>query len=262
MSFIQSILFYVPSLLLGLIMVGGAVLLTIVGLLIVRRFVPHHRLKVHNDVSGPIFGTLGVVYAVLLAFVVIIVWEGFDKANLTAEKEANCVVDLCRDAQAFEPAFRDKVHGLFKEYATIVINEEWAMLAKGEFSPKAREAVKKIWTLYAFYQPRNPTEQAFFEESVRKLNDFGEFRLQRLIESRSGVHPVLWFVLLFGGMVTISFTFFFGAESLNTQMVMAVLLAIIISLILFTILMLDYPFTGDVRISPPDVYKIFITTRI
>jgi len=63
-------------------------------------------------------------------------------------------------------------------------------------------------------------------------------------------------------MVTISFTFFFGAESLNTQMVMAVLLAIIISLILFTILMLDYPFTGDVRISPPDVYKIFITTRI
>jgi hypothetical protein len=130
------------------------------------------------------------------------------------------------------------------------------MLGRGEYSPRARELIKDIWMLYATYQPRNDTERVFFEESVSKLNEFGELRLQRIVESRNGVHPVLWFVLFIGGAVTISFTFFFGAESLSTQMAMSVLLAMIISLILFTIFMLDYPFTGDIKITPPEVFKL------
>ena len=230
--------------------------MTIAGLVITRHFVPHHKMKVHNDVSGPIFGTLGVVYAVLLAFVVIVVWERFDKSDTNAQKEANCMIDLWRDTDAFAPAFRDQAHALLREYAKTVISEEWDMLAKGQMSESVSEIVKRIWALYAGYLPRNATEQAFFEESVRKLNDFGELRVMRIIDSRNGVNPILWFVLIIGGIVTVAFTFFFGAESLGTQAAMAVLLAIIVSLILFTILSLDYPFTGGVKISPPEVFRL------
>jgi len=259
MPLMQKILFNVPTIILGILIIGTAVFLTITGLLIVRRLVPHHKLKPHNDVSGPIFGTLGVVYAVLLAFVVIVVWERFDKSDTNAQKEANCLVDLWRDAEAFSPAFKDQAHAMFREYSRVVVSEEWRMLAKGEYSPRVAEIVNKIWALYAGYLPRNSTEQAFFEESVDKLNEFGELRVMRIIDSRNGVNPVLWFVLIFGGIVTVSFTFFFGAESLSTQAAMAVLLAIIVSLILFTILLLDYPFTGDVKIYPPEVFSLLAT---
>ena len=256
MSFTQQILLNVPSVILCLLMVCGSVTLTILGLLVMRHFVPHHKLKAHNDVSGPIFSTLGVVYAVLLAFVVIVVWERFDKSDVNAQKEANCLVDLWRDSEAFAPEFKDKARGLFREYSEVVVSEEWGMLAKGQMSPRVGEIVNKMWTLYSGYLPRNATEQAFFEESVRKLNEFGELRVMRIVDANSGIHPVLWVVLAFGGIVTVAFTFFFGAESLRTQAAMAVLLAIIISLIIFTIFSLDYPFTGDVRINPPEVFKI------
>jgi len=66
----------------------------------------------------------------------------------------------------------------------------------------------------------------------------------------AGIHPLLWFVLIGGALATISFTFLFGAENLKAQIIMVVLLSAVISLILFTIMSLDFPFTGAVSISP------------
>jgi hypothetical protein len=94
MPFTQMLLFYIPTMVLGAITVAVFIILSVGGLLLVRQFVPHQRLKVHNDVAGSIFGTLGMAYTVLLAFVVVIVWQNFDKSNLNVQREANCLADL------------------------------------------------------------------------------------------------------------------------------------------------------------------------
>lgn len=250
MPFTQQLLLKVPSLLLGIIIIGGALLLSVAGLFLVRSLIPHHKLKLHNDVSGPIFGALGTIYAVLLAFMVVIVWESFDKSNLNVQREAYCLADLYRDAEAFSPVFSAQARGLFSEYKRAVVGEEWKMLARGKASPQVEKIVKRMWSLYSGYLPKNQTEQAFFEESVRKLNLLGELRTARVMDARTGVHPLLWFVLLAGGLATIIFTFFFGAENTKVQIIMTALLSTLISLILFTIILLDFPFTGDIAITP------------
>ena len=51
------------------------VLVAVAGLLFVQRLVPSRLRQEHNDVAGFIYAVLGVAYAVLLAFVVIVVWE-------------------------------------------------------------------------------------------------------------------------------------------------------------------------------------------
>lgn len=249
MAFGQWLLLKVPSFILALFIVGVFAGVSILGLLLVRSFIPHHRLKSHNDVAGPIFATLGVIYAVLLAFVVVIVWEGFDRTNLNVEKEAASLSDLYRDAETLSPEFRDSIRALVHEYAAAVSDEEWEAIARGSESAKARQTLKRLWQVYGSYSPRTETERIFFEESVHKLNELGEFRSMRLIDAKTGVHPLLWAVLIIGGLVTVSFTFFFGSENLKAQILMATLLGVLIALILFTILSLDFPFTGDVHIS-------------
>ena len=249
MPLTQVLLFYIPTPILGAIIVAVFVLLSVGGLVLVRHFVPHHKLKVHNDVAGAIFNTLGVIYAVLLAFVVVIAWQNFDKSGLNAEKEANCLVDLYRDSTAFSKTFRDDARSLIKEYADIVIGEEWKTLARGEESPAAHELLKKIWIEYSSYEPRTENEKIFLTESIRKLNEAGELRILRLMDSRTGIHPILWFILIVGGVATIGFTFFFGSENFRAQIAMASMLAMVISLILFMVLLLDFPFTGDLNIS-------------
>lgn len=250
MSITQQLLLKIPSLILGLIIVGGFTAFSVAGLLIIRRFIPHGKLKAHHDVADPILGALSAVYAVLLAFVVVTVWQNFDKSSSGVQLEANYLADIYRDSEAFSPDFNQKVEVLLREYRQAVVDDEWKTMARGQMSPKVEKLMRQIWSLYTTYQPRNPTEQSFFDESVRKLNSFRELRRQRLMDSRTGVHPLLWFVMIGGALATISFTFLFGAENLKAQIVMVVLLSAMISLILFTMMSLDFPFTGTVSISP------------
>ena len=57
----------------GVLIVGGACLAAVIGLSLVQRLVPVSVRKEHNDVAGFIYAVLGVIYAVLLALVVIAV---------------------------------------------------------------------------------------------------------------------------------------------------------------------------------------------
>jgi hypothetical protein len=254
MPFTQWLIYRIPALWLGLIIVSLFVAISISGLLLVRKFIPHHKLKVHNDVAGAIFSTLGVAYTVLLAFVVVIVWQNFDKARVNVEMEANCLVDIYRDSIAFSRSFQGKTQALLKDYTDVVVNEEWEMLARGGQSPKTRELLSDIWFEYSSYEPITENEKIFLAESVRKLNNMGELRRLRLLDARTGVHPILWLILIIGGTTTIMFTFFFGSENLRAQITMASMLALVIALILYTMLLLDFPFTGALSI-PSDAFE-------
>jgi hypothetical protein len=49
--------------------------MSMLGLLLVRRYVALNRLTINNEIAGFKFATVGELYAVLLAFVIIVVWE-------------------------------------------------------------------------------------------------------------------------------------------------------------------------------------------
>lgn len=46
-----------------------------------RRFVPGDALAASNEVAGNYLQTLGTIYAVLLAFTVVVVWQQFNDAQ-------------------------------------------------------------------------------------------------------------------------------------------------------------------------------------
>jgi Na+/proline symporter len=56
-------------------------------------------------------------------------------------------------------------------------------------------------------------------------------------------------VLFFGALLTLSFTFFFGAKNLFAQTLMAGMLAAVIFMALFMVVALDHPFSGGIRVS-------------
>lgn len=250
MPIMQKIILVCPFFGLGIIIVVASVILSVVGLVIVKRYISHQKLKTHNDIAGAIFQTLGVAYTVLLAFMVVVAWQNFDRTSLTAETEANYLVDLMEDSSAFSKDFSMKIRTASEEYAKNVINQEWPMLAEGKESPVAKESLGKISALYASYMPQNVKEEIFLAESVKKLNLLGEMRRIRIFESRQGIPALLWVVLIVGAFATITFTFFFGSDNPRAQMLMTSLLAVIIALILYTVLSLDFPFTGGIKVKP------------
>ena len=71
----------------GLLVVAVFVLIAVVGLTLVQRIVPSQLRQQHNDVAGFIYAVLGVIYAVLIALVVIAVWEDYAAARDTVERK-------------------------------------------------------------------------------------------------------------------------------------------------------------------------------
>jgi hypothetical protein len=61
----------------GVLIAIMAILLAVGGLVLVEYLVPWQVRRQHNDVAGFIYAVLGVVYAVLLGFATIVVWEDF-----------------------------------------------------------------------------------------------------------------------------------------------------------------------------------------
>ena len=78
------------------LLLGATTLLAMAGPVFVRRRISVDRLRINNEVAGFKFATIGVLYAVLLAFAVIIVWEKFSEAERAVAQEAGAVATLYR----------------------------------------------------------------------------------------------------------------------------------------------------------------------
>src|SRR3954468_16625552 len=100
----------------ALIFIVGSVVLALFGLTHVRRRVPLATQMEQNEVAGFFIAVLGVVYGVLLAFAVVVVWENFEDARSVAEHEANSLGDLYRLAGAMPGPARSAIEGEAKRY--------------------------------------------------------------------------------------------------------------------------------------------------
>src|SRR3569833_474720 len=78
--------------------VGGVSLASVLGLYVFRRFAPLDALRPASNEIGNYLQTLGGIYAVLLAFVVYVVWGQFNDARGYLDREATALGDLHRTA--------------------------------------------------------------------------------------------------------------------------------------------------------------------
>ncbi len=220
------------------------------GLLLVRRSVALSTLERHNDVAGFIIAVIGVLYAVLLAFVVVVTWQSFDRAGQVAGEEAQLTESLYRDASVFGPQAGDIRRNL-EAYATFVSTREWSAMADHQHEDeRTDDALDSVWKAYRSLTPEGPTQQTFYADSIRRLNDLQKARADRIEASSTQLPDALWGVLIAGAVITVGFTYFFGLANVRAQGLMVTALAAMIGLTLFLIFSLDLPFSGDLAVHP------------
>jgi hypothetical protein len=72
----------------------------------------------------------------------------------------------------------------------------------------------------------------------------------RLVAAEEGIPGVLWVVLVFGAVVAIGFTYLFGLRNTWAHRLMVMSLTSVIALVLFTIGVMEDPFSGGAPIEP------------
>jgi protein-S-isoprenylcysteine O-methyltransferase Ste14 len=235
----------------GVLTVCAVALVAVLGLEAVRRLVPAERRQEHNDVAGFIYAVVGVIYAVLLALVVIAVWEEHEAAKATVREEANGLADVFWLAHSLPEPEGPRIQGLARSYATVVAEEEWERMARGEgSSPEAWSLMDEMRLGVQNLRVDSLSDQVLFEEGLERVDALADARRARMVEAEEGIPAVLWAVLVLGGVITVGFTYLFGLENTWSHRLMVAAVAGLIALVLFTIGSLEYPFSGGTRVGP------------
>jgi hypothetical protein len=234
----------------SVVIVVGSASVAIAGLFATLRWLPHLVTSDDEGTKGVFFNMVGVLYAVLLAFVVVIVWGDFVDAGQTSEVEVTRLSNLARDAAGFPDETRDELRDRIVTYAEAVAGPEWDSMAEGEPSPVAARAYEAIWAEYYALEPRGPREEAFYGESITRLNELGENRRIRLLTSTATVPTPMWLLLLGGFVITVGWTYLFKTGTVATHVIAVGSIAALTGFVLFLIYALQHPFAGSVQISP------------
>jgi Protein of unknown function (DUF4239) len=234
----------------GLLIVAVATLVAVGGLVLVQRLYSTERRKQHNDVAGFIYAVLGVSYAVLLGLMLIAVWEQWNAAQDVASDEANEIAGIFWFAHALPQPEGRHIQELARSYAEVVVDEEWPLMEQGRSSPKAWDTLDDLRGTILGLDPPTGAQQVRYNQVLEQLHSLGDARRERLLAASEGLATILWVVLIGGGVITIAFTYLFGLDNTVVHTLMVAALAMILSLSLFTVAALDYPFKGDVRIHP------------
>jgi hypothetical protein len=238
-----------PTWLLAIVVVGGIAALAAAGQYAVRRRWTHTADGEHNDVAGVALGLIGAVYGIVLAFVIVALYEQFQDADANVREEATEVSQIYRVSRAFPLAVADEIRGELVDYVETVVGPEWKLMAEGEFSARAWQDVDALYETFQAYEPQTERESAFYGEAVSKLDELVAARRQRLHAAEESL-PVPFQVMIIGGaLVLIGFMYFVGLASARVQMTMTVGVAALIAFNLLLIVLLDHPFSGGVGVS-------------
>jgi hypothetical protein len=180
----------------------------------------------------------------------IAVWEQWNAAQDVASDEANELAGIFWFAHALPQPEGRHIQELARSYAEVVVEEEWPLMEQGRSSPKAWDTLDQLRGTILGLDPPTGAQQVRYNQVLEQLHALGDARRERLLAANEGLATILWVVLIGGGVITIAFTYLFGLEDTVVHTLMVAALAMILSLSLFTVAALDYPFKGDVRIHP------------
>lgn len=217
----------------------------------------HHRVsynvrKRHQEVGGAVFLQLGVIYAVLLAFVFSETWGEYNTAAQAINTECSDLhasVLLAEDLPGNNgAAFERSV----TTYINTVVGTEWKLMAQRRESRQALVDMLAMLNTARGLEATRPRDSEVRTQIITVLINAHEQRETRLFQMNQGLPAILWLLLIVYAVVLVVFVLLAGIEYATSLMVFTSLFCGLTVLILVIIRMLDYPFEGALALQPTD----------
>ncbi len=231
------------------LLVAGTVIASLLFMMFVYRVWPFEKRSHANDLIGWQLSIVGTTYAVILGFMLYTVWTNFGGADLNVDLEANALVNIYSLADGLPEPQRGEMKTLAHTYATTAIQQDWPQMAAAH-EPEATVGINAdMWRTLMSVKSATPAEINASDHSLYELSALTEHRRTRVLQNASRLPPVLWWVLIVGGTLTIVSSCLFGSQSIKLHGLQVFAFALLISLCLVAIADINRPFQGEVHVS-------------
>ncbi|MBP2330898.1 hypothetical protein JOF56_011283 [Kibdelosporangium banguiense] len=212
-------------------------------------------LRDNNEVAGQVFTIVAGLHAVLLAFVLISLFDGVSAAQDDSQREANNLVAVSWAADSLPDPTSTKVRQVTAAYSDTVVSKEWPqMSATGQVeSSPGWQQLEELRNVIA----NAPTAADDTWQESRKaaatdqLWEVYQARQARLdAAAGGGVSTVVWFALIIGSLMSMTLIYLHGGPKVLSHALISGTLASAITLLLFAIYQLQNPFSGGAAVGP------------
>jgi hypothetical protein len=216
----------------------------------VRRWLPHWRLS--SEIVVAVDAMVMTLFALVLAFAAVNLYEGYTGAETNVAEEANALAQITRDVRVFPVPERDRADRALIAYIRVVHDVEFPAMRTGNASLEHAgiPATDELFASLQSYTPRTAAQQAFYVSAVDQLNDLSRLRRDRIAASDSSLPRSFTALLILTAVVSVGMMIFLATESTAIDIVLVTGLSVVVGAGLLTILLLEYPFSGSVSVSP------------
>ena len=215
-------------------------------------------LRSHNEVTGFLFLAIASFYALLLSFVVLIVWDQYNETHANASKEGSSALGLYRDIKFYPDTLESKkLMSAYLDFVYNVIDDEFPNMQKMQSSSKTSSAFNTVFHEMESLNPKNPFQTQLVTEMFRHLNELSTFRGLRNSSLETEIPPPIWLPIVLGAIITIFCAMLLDVEHIRLHVSLNAMLGAFIAIFLFIIVLLDHPYTGSLSIKPKSYQTIF-----
>jgi len=225
------------------LIVLAASVLSVVALLLVRRWAPSGGHFGDTGRAVGVFTLLATSFAVLFAFVVFFAFGSYDRSSASAELEAQVAMQQFETAQLLPPANGRLLSAQLRCYARSVVAQEWPAMARGEVLG-LNEWDTDLFITIEKVSTTTTAEDAAYAKWLDQRSEREQAREERALGEDGVIPAPLWFVLIISGGIVWVFVFLF-ADSGEGALVQSILIGTVTATLvagLLLVLFLDQPY--------------------
>jgi hypothetical protein len=233
----------------GLVLATGLVAAFICVLL--HRILHHDTFRRYHEVGYAVFLQLGVIFAVLLAFVFNNVWSNYNVASQAIDSECGSLHGIAILSDRLPSPAREAILNDLHAYLRTVLDQEWPDMQRRNESQAADASFQSLWQTVEAVNT-DPAENQIRDQLLTLLAAAHQSRETRLYQMKQGVPGLIWSVLIIFASALIGCMLVFAAEASLSKAVLVGVFTSCLTLALLTVRMLDFPFESALQLSSRD----------
>jgi hypothetical protein len=193
-----------PLLWMAVVVFAATYLLSAIIYWVVTRLAVNDRARAFKAVSPGMLPPLGILFALLVGFIAVEVWNNYDKAKVAVATEASALRTVVLLAGTFPEEQKTRIYALIDRHIEKAVNEGWPAMERHQATlsilPTALiEALHDTLSL----KPADDSQRIAQTEMVKALQTAMDARRQRIVVSQSAVGTVKWAGILLQGLCTL-----------------------------------------------------------
>ncbi len=197
--------------------------------------------------------------AFILAFMIVLLWQSYETLEDTLMGEARSIGRLEIFSESLPTAQDQEISGLLQTYVETLINEEWTDMRYGTPSARASELLLSLRKSIENIDTKDPVLANYRHQMLEDLNEVAFARYLRLEHLHSSI-PTFFLLTIFTNMLGmfVLLCLLRPADNVGSHHFYLVMTSLLVGLNLSFLLILDYPFSGELSLhSTPLTYIPF-----